>query len=107
MQALNSLKMTRTAVAYKLKNGLAKIIKDEQWRSLRNCKCSLNKDESTGRGTESILSILVQYFCHKENKMILRHLSSLKLTSSSSSAIYSAIVSLIGENEILWDNLVF
>ncbi len=74
MLSLNALKMSRTTVAYKLKHGLAKTIKDEQWQILRNSNFSLNIDESTTRGSESILSILVQYFCEKENKIILRHL---------------------------------
>lgn len=106
MKSLNSLKMSRTTVAYKLKYGLAKTIKDEQWRNLRNSNFSLNIDESTTRGSESILSLLVQYFCEQENKIILRHLASVKLDSSSSLAISSVVVSLIEENKIPWTNLI-
>lgn len=106
MQSLNSLKLSRTTVAYKLKYGLSKTIKDEQWQTLGCTNFSLNIDESTSRGLESVLTVLVQYFCRNENKIILRHLASVKLNSSSAVAIYRTIVSLIEENNIPWTNLV-
>lgn len=106
MQSVNSLKLSRTTVAYKLKYGLAKTIKDEQWQKLKCINFSLNLDESTSRGSQSILAILVQYFCENENKIILRHLASVQLNCSTAIAIYSQIVSVIEENNIPWTNLV-
>ena len=97
--ALDSLEMSRTTASYKLKFGLAKTIKEEQIRELKNSFFSLNIDESTNKASESILAILVQYYSEKEEKIILRHLASLKLPAGNADSIFNAIVSLIGESE--------
>ncbi|GFV98747.1 transcriptional activator Myb [Trichonephila clavipes] len=60
--ALNSLEMSRTTACYKMKYGLAKTIKENIIKTLKETPSSLNLDESTSNAQESILAILVQFY---------------------------------------------
>lgn len=104
--ALNYVTMCRATAAYKLKYGLAKTIKDEQFDALQRNFFSLNVDESTSNAEDSILSVLVQYYSDTEESIILRHLMSLKLSESTSDSIFKAITSVIEDNNIPWSNLI-
>ena len=106
LTTLNSLQMSRTTAAYKLKYWLAKTIKEEQYATLRKTFFSLNVDESINNAQESILSIMVQYYCDKEEKILLRHLSSIKLQACASNDIFEAIVAVLEDNNIPLINLV-
>ena len=98
--------MSCMTAAYKLKYGLAKTIKEEQYATLRKTFFSLNVDESINNAQESILSIMVQYYCDKEEKILLRHLSSIKLQACASNDIFEAIVAVLEDNNIPLINLV-
>lgn len=105
LTALNSLQMSRVSASYKLKFGLAKTVKDQQIETLKNVSFSLNVDESTNKALQSVLTMLVQYYCEDEEKVILRHLASVNLQACTSDNIFQAIVSVIEENDIPWKNL--
>ena len=49
---------------------------------------------------------MVQYYCDKDDKIVLRHLSSVKLEACSSNNIFQAIVRVLEDNNIPWCNLV-
>lgn len=79
LTSLNTVQMSRSSATYKLKYGLAKTEKDEQYSILKDTFFSLNIDESTNKANESVLAILVQYYCEDERKVLIRHLASVKL----------------------------
>lgn len=106
LTSLNSLQMGRSSATYKLKYGLAKTVKEEQFDKLKHAFFSLNIDESTNKANESVLAILVQYYCEEDGKVVIRHLASVKLEACNSNSIYNEIVTIVEENKVPWTNLV-
>lgn len=104
--ALDSLSMNRTTVCYKLKYGLSKTIKEKVVKTLQHSCFSLTVDESTSNAEDSILEILVQYFCEEQNQIVVQHLASVKLEACNALSVYTAIVEIIETNNIPWKNLI-
>ena len=56
-----------------------------------------------------LLKVFWRYLCsnsEKEEKIVLRHLASLKLPAGNADSIFNAIVSLIEESEVPWSQLI-
>ncbi|GFU96693.1 choline transporter-like protein 2 [Trichonephila clavipes] len=104
--ALNSLEMSRTTACYKMKYGLAKTIKENIIKTLKETPFSLNLDESTSNAQESILAILVQFYDNNQNEVVVHHFASLKMESCNSEAVFKAVVNTIEDNNIPWANLI-
>ncbi|KAF8785785.1 hypothetical protein HNY73_011290 [Argiope bruennichi] len=104
--ALNSLEMSRTAACYKMKYGLAKTIKENIIKTLKETPFSLNLDESTSNAQESILAILVQFYDNNQNEVVVHHFASLKMESCNSEAVFKAVVNTVEDNNIPWANLI-
>ncbi|GFR20367.1 long-chain-fatty-acid--CoA ligase 5 [Trichonephila clavata] len=103
---LNSLEMSRTTACYKMKYGLAKTIKENIIKTLKETPFSLNLDESTSNAQESILAILVQFYDNNQNEVVVHHFASLKMESCNSEAVFKAVVNTIEDNNIPWANLI-
>ncbi|GFT96623.1 long-chain-fatty-acid--CoA ligase 5 [Trichonephila clavipes] len=103
--ALNSLEMSRTTACYKMKYGLAKTIKENITKTLKETPFSLNLDESASNAQESILAILVQFYDNNQNEVVVHHFASLKMESCNSEAVFKAVVNTIEDN-IPWANLI-
>ncbi|GFW22107.1 hypothetical protein TNCV_1632371 [Trichonephila clavipes] len=88
--ALNS-EMSRTTACYKMKYGLAKTIKENIIKTLKETPFSLNLDESTSNAQESILAILVQFYDNNQNEVVVHHFASLKMESCNSEAVCKAV----------------
>ncbi|GFQ67652.1 s-phase kinase-associated protein 2 [Trichonephila clavata] len=104
--ALNSLEMSRTTACYKMKYGLAKTIKENIIKTLKETPFSLNLDESTSNAQESILAILVQFYDNNQNEVVVHHFASLKMESCNSEAVFKAVVNTIEDNNMPWANLI-
>ncbi|GFR05032.1 general transcription factor II-I repeat domain-containing protein 2A [Trichonephila clavata] len=104
--ALNSLEMSRTTACYKMKYKLAKTIKENIIKTLKETPFSLNLDESTSNAKESILAILVQFYDNNQNEVVVHHFASLKMESCNSEAVFKAVVNTIEDNNIPWANLI-
>ncbi|GFR27101.1 uncharacterized protein TNCT_508391 [Trichonephila clavata] len=104
--ALNSLEMSRTIACYKMKYGLAKTIKENIIKTLKETPFSLNLDESTSNAQESILAILVQFYDNNQNEVVVHHFASLKMESCNSEAVFKTVVNTIEDNNIPWANLI-
>ncbi|GFW36261.1 protein N-terminal glutamine amidohydrolase [Trichonephila clavipes] len=104
--ALNSLEMSRTTACYKMKYGLAKTIKENFIKTLKETPFPLNLDESTSNAQESILAILVQFYDNNQNEVVVHHFASLKMESCNSEAVFKAVVNTIEDNNIPWTNLI-
>ncbi|GFQ79268.1 uncharacterized protein TNCT_611591 [Trichonephila clavata] len=97
--------MSRTTACYKRKYGLAKTIKENIIKTLKETPFSLNLDESTSNAQESILAILVQFYDNNQNEVVVHHFASLKMESCNSEAVFKAVVNTIEDN-IPWANLI-
>ncbi|GFX26689.1 long-chain-fatty-acid--CoA ligase 5 [Trichonephila clavipes] len=104
--ALNSLEMSRTTACYKIKYGLAKTIKENIIKTLKETPFSLNLDESPSNAQESILATLVQFYDNNQNEVVVHHFASLKMESCNSEAVFKAVVNTIEDNNIPWANLI-
>ncbi|GFR15284.1 uncharacterized protein TNCT_268951 [Trichonephila clavata] len=104
--ALNSLEMSRTTACYKMKYKLAKTIKENIIKTLKETPFSLNLDESTSNAEESILAILVQFYDNNQNEVVVHHFAFLKMESCNSEAVFKAVVNTIEDNNIPWANLI-
>ncbi|GFX19642.1 uncharacterized protein TNCV_2075501 [Trichonephila clavipes] len=98
--------MSRTTACYKMKYGLAKTIKENIIKTLKETPFSLNLDESTSNAQESILAILVQFYDNNQNEVVVHHFVSLKMESCNSEAVFKAVVNTIEDNNIPWANLI-
>ena len=98
--------MDRTHASYKLNLGLAKTFHSRTIINLKNNFFSLNIDESGSFNNKKILTILVSYFSHKENSILVEHLQSMSLIKVDAESIYKEITNLFKMNEIPWNNLV-
>ncbi|GFR23028.1 uncharacterized protein TNCT_344111 [Trichonephila clavata] len=98
--------MSRTTACYKMKYGLAKTIKENIIKTLKETPFSLNLDESTSNAQESILAILVQFYDNNQNEVVVHHFASLKMESCNSEAVFKAVVNTIEDNNIPMANLI-
>jgi hypothetical protein len=104
--ALNGLSMHDTTALYKMRYGLAKTMHEELVETLRTTKFSMNIDEATSTNLERVLAVLVSYYCEKEKKVVVRHLTSVSVIRVTAEALYDEIVKIMEDNNIPWDNLM-
>ena len=62
--APKKLKLSRTVVSYKLRDGLAKGLEEELIEKLKKCFFSFNLDKATSLTHHKVLTLLISYFCH-------------------------------------------
>ena len=105
-KALDTLSMDRTTASYKLTHGLGKTLLERTLESIRQCKFSLNIDESTSNNHKRVLAILVSYFSKAEDKVVVEHLDSIEVVKVDAKSLYSALVKLFDDYSLPWGNLV-
>ena len=62
--APKKLKLSRTVVSYKLRDGLANGLEEELIEKLKKCFFSFNLDKTMSLTHHKVLTLLVSYFCH-------------------------------------------
>ena len=105
-KALDSLHMNDTTASYKTILGLGLTIKDKLIKSLKEHHFSLNMDEATSENSLHVLTVLVSYYSHIQNKVVVSHLMSIELIKVDSASIFQCINKFLNENNIPWTNLV-
>ena len=105
-KALDSLHMNDTTASYKTRLGLGLTIKDKLIKSLKEHHFRLNMDEATSENSLHVLTVLVSYYSHIQNKVVVSHLMSIELIKVDSASIFQCINKFLNENNIPWTNLV-
>lgn len=104
--ALDMISMDRTTASYKMTYGLGASFLEKTVMEMRTSPFSLNIDESTSKGLKRVLAVLVSYYSHEEDAVLVEHLASLELVKVNSESLYEALVDLFNKHEIPWGNCV-
>ncbi len=104
--ALDQLKMDRTTASYKMIHGLGKTFEDELVSELRETLFSLNMDECTSQTNIKVVTVLVSYYSLKNQKVMVKHLSSFSIEKCDSETLYNELVKMFDEMNLPWENLI-
>lgn len=105
-KALSSLSMDRTSASIKMRFGLAETLFAETIGNIQSMPFSLNIDEATSNNFSRVLTIFVSCYNEVQQRVIIEHLSSIKLYSVNSENVYNALHSLMISNNIPYNNLM-
>lgn len=98
--AMDSLSVDRTSASYKTKYGLAKSFTEELVEELKFIPFSLNIDEATSKTNHRVVSVMVSYFCQKQQEVVVKHLASFPIIRVDSKSLYNELVELFEKFKI-------
>lgn len=98
--------MERTTASYKLKDGLAEVMRKRLVSDLQTHKFSLNMGERTSTSNQKVLSILVSYLRDAQNECVVQHYHSTTLTVVNAAVIHSIILENFSKDSIPLENSI-
>ena len=90
-KALNGIKLSRQAAAYKMINGVGKTFSERLYTELQVSHFSLNFDEATSKNLRKVVTILVSFYSESEKKVVVAHLSSIDVLKANANTIFNKI----------------
>ena len=100
------VKMNRTSVTYKLKDGLATNSHTKLLEKLRQYLFSVNMDECTSGKNKKLFSILVSFCDEEKEHSAVEHSNSIECVVVNAQDLFNSIKKLFKRDSILWHNLV-
>ena len=106
-KALSQLSLGRTAVSYKMQEGISKVFHKRLVTEMKCTPFSLNIDESTLKSNKNrVLNILVCYFCENLMKCVTHLYASIQMTVVNAQTVYEAVLNKFKTDDIPLINLV-
>lgn len=104
--ALECVKLSKTAATYKLIYGVSKTVLLELVTNLNELPFSINVDEAMSASNKKVISLLVSYFDIEMSVIRVEHLASVEILKADSATVLNAILEIFHDNNVYIDNLV-
>jgi hypothetical protein len=92
--ALSFVKMQKDSATYKLKYGMAYLLRQRLIETLRRQKFSINLDECTANNNTKVLSILVSYFSEERKETVVDFYESVAVIKCTAVALLNIVLNL-------------
>ena len=92
---LQDLKIERTTVVYKLKEGVSEVTHQRIVNELQSTPSSISLDECTNKANKKVLTILVSYFSEAYGECKVQHYASVKMTVANADTVFQALTSKV------------
>ena len=105
-KVLAKISMSRETAAYKLKHGLAPIIKEKIVESMKSSHFSMNVDECFSNNNLKVFSIIVSYFNDESCESLVQHYRSKSFNVVNAVNLANFVFECFKEDEIPQENLI-